>query len=99
MTKDHQYELPLNDKRFRKKGELEDMFHTIFRTVGFGIVQTVFIFLLIGVTGSDAKTDVVLAETLPWAIFALFLLPLKRFTIDGFQKLVATVKGSDTKGS
>lgn len=71
------------------------MFGIVFRRGLMAVVVGAFIHILYLATGSDAKADTELADTLPWVIVVVLMLPTERLTTQGLQKLARTWKGKN----
>jgi len=57
------------------------------------IVVGAFLHLLYRASGSAADADVELADTLPWVIVVVLMLPTNRLTTAGLQKIIGLWKG------
>jgi|GEM_PF-1658634 len=59
------------------------------------VVVGAFLHLLYRASGSAANADVELADTLPWVIVVVLMLPTERLTTAGLQMLIGLWKGGN----
>lgn len=77
------------------------MFGVVFRRLLMAVVIGVFLHILYLAVGSNMGADKEFADTLPWVIVIILMIPTDRLTTAGLQNLLNIWKGrpgDDSKG-